>query len=125
MHYIHIVVQCTAFMNCSKVILKTKSHPRQWMPALHDWQIDWEASRIILPVRKGKIDTIKSIMRQHSYSTGIFVDDQQDHLRCEPGIGLECRLAEWAYGGAGTVFLPGVERISLEGLCELVASFGS
>ena len=110
-------------------------NPRVWIVStkrsefiariLHDWQIDWEASRIVLPVRTTKIDTITSIMRQHGYVTGIFVDDQQDHLRCEPGIGLECRLAEWAYGGAGTGFLQGVERISLEELYELVGSFGS
>ncbi|MEE8441204.1 MAG: hypothetical protein V3S41_05735 [Spirochaetia bacterium] len=92
---------------------------------LHYWQIDWVAGRIVFPVRRTKIDAIKSIMRRYGHSRGVFVDDQQDHLRCEPGIGLECRLAEWAHRGVGAVLPPGVERIGLDELCELVGSFGS
>ena len=97
---------------------------------LHYWEINWEASRIVLPIRMTKIDTIKSIMRRHGYSTGIFVDDQRDHLRCESGIGLECRLAEWAHGGGGhagasAVLRPGVEQIGLDELRELMSSYGS
>jgi len=92
---------------------------------LRYWQIDWDESRIVLPVRMTKIDTIKSIMRQHDYSTGIFVDDQQDHLQREPGSGIDCRLAEWAYGGPGSGLQPGVDRIGLEELCMLVVAFGS
>lgn len=106
---------------------------------LEHWEIDWERSRIVLPVGTTKIDLIGSIMREHDYSTGIFVDDQPDHLRCKPGGGLECRLAEWAnagwvtagpaptVGGRGNHPAPtasGAELISLAELCELVDSFG-
>lgn len=110
------------------------SNPKVWIVStkrsefiariLHYWQIDWDASRIVLPVRMTKIDKIGLMMREHGYSTGLFVDDQPDHLRCDPAGGVECRLAEWAYEGTGSPSRPGVMPIGLEELCELVSSFG-
>jgi hypothetical protein len=89
------------------------------------WNIDWERDRIVLPVGMSKMEVIGAIMRDNGYSSGIFVDDQPDHLRCDPDSGLECRLAQWAYGGGNAAPADGARRISLTQLSALIDSFAA
>lgn len=97
---------------------------------LGHWGIDWDPARIRLPAGgEDKIGVITAIMRNRGYRTGMFVDDQADHLRCAGTDPLECRLARWGtirLGAIPSAPLPeGVSEISLGELCRIVRSFES
>lgn len=95
---------------------------------LGHWGIEWDPARIRLPgTGEDKIGVIVAIMRNRGYRTGMFVDDQADHLRCAGADSLECRLARWGtirLGAVAAAPLPaGVSDISLGELCRIIRSF--
>ena len=65
---------------------------------------------------------IASTMAARGEREAIFVDDQRDHLRCEAGSGISCRLAVWGHVAPDWRQDPVAEPLELVELIAILAA---
>lgn len=105
-------------------IVSTK-RPDYIVRILDGWGIRWPESRILQSSMQVKRELIRVTMAAHGATSGVFVDDQRDHLRCEGVPELSCRLAEWGYVARDWIDDQSLDPITLEAFVELLRRYDS